>query len=931
MRPVSLIRELASPLGHFWPRMLINKIAVSMALVLIVTIFALTWYSWSEKVEFQRELTIKQFRDYAIQIANLTKKYVNSGRIDELEEVVSSFMMMKDEYDLLIKDVGFNNLIAIRHTDDSHIVNFTEKVKSIAPVESGENIQIKNGLIEFWRQIDSDKPSGWICIRRYTHPLDGLPLGYLKTTISVLIISIIFCFILLRKILQEPLRSLRRAAEFSEWLDMVQGNHLQLKSNSKEVEQLIKSINKASERMFQKGMQEKRNQLLIDAIRDIQTKYIEHVKITDLNACILAKIVQVSESEYGFFGEVKKGLRGKSYLKMRNFSKLSENILMQNFIEKYMPLNMEFHNQNNLFGIVLQTNKTVIANEPLRDPRRGGLPEGHPVLHSFMAVPIFNNKKLVAVVGLANRRGGYDKPLETYIQPLLEVVGSIVVAQHDDRNQTYYMRQHEQKEVLLRSILDTVTDSVITINMGGFIETANRATEKMFGHLSEDILSQHINRLIPNLFTPEFSRSYLSINESSYHNLEAIHKDGKRFPIEFTVNDFTIGDEKLFTVTIMDISHLQHESLTLGQTEQALFDMQRMVNAGTWDLNLKNNQFSASQNVFTIFGLANTKRMLDFDIVLQKLYEEDRQLVKLAIEQCVKNNEPFVVDVRIHDAGDNNVPRFGQIQGRSQSIPDSDSKKIVGIVQDVTDTRTLVQMKDEFITSISEEIRSPLAAIRGSIGLLTTEIAKVVTEKEKFLLDSAYQISDRLLIFLNDILDIEKMATGRTEFRMEFLECDNLLNAVVDANSALAREYKIKLNMEIKSKNIVLVADRQRIVQLMSILISNAVKHSSMNSIVDICAETIDDELFITVRDQGEGIPAELHNKLFDLYARTQYFRSDHPESTGLGLCIVKSIVDRHRGSILIDSTQGEGTTVSVRLPIPQQNITVLKYNKLSN
>jgi len=895
-----------------------------MALVLVVTIFALTWYSWSEKIWFQRETTIKQYRDYASQIASISKKYIEADRIDELEEVVSSFMMMKDGYELLIKDVGFNNLIALRHTDDGRIINITEKVKSIAPVESGENIQSKNGSIELWRPIDAEKPVGWIYIRRFVHALDGLPLNFLKTTISVLILSMIICFMLLRKILQEPLQSLRRAAEFSEWLDMVQGNHLQLKSDSKEVDQLVNSINKASERMFKKGIQEKRNRLLYDAILEIQTRYIENADVSDLNNCVLSKMVQVSESEFGFFGEVKKGLRGKSYLKMRNFSKIGENVLMQNFIEKYMPLNMEFHNQNNLFGIVLQTNKTVIANEPLRDPRRGGLPNGHPVLHSFIAIPLFKNNKMVAVVGLANKRGGYDKELESYLQPLLDVIGSIVVVQQHDRSQAIIMQQQEQKEVLFRSILDTVTDSVITINTGGFVETVNKATEKMFGLLREDMLSQHINSLIPDLFTPEFSQKYLSVKEPSYHNLEGIHKDGKKFPIEVTINDFVIGGEKLFTVTIIDISHLQHESATLSQTEQALYDMQRMVNAGTWELNLQNNQFKASNNLIAIFGLQINKSRIDFDLILQQIHEEDRQVVKLAIDQCVKNNEPFLVDVRIH--GDSNVSRYAQIQGRAQFIPGSKIQKIAGVVQDVTSTREIMQMKDEFITSISEEIRSPLASIRGSIGLLTTEIAKYITEKEKFLLDSAYQISDRLLIFLNDILDIEKMATGQTEFRMEFLECEKLLNAAIDANSALAKEYKIKMNLEITSKNIVLIADRQRLIQLMSILISNAIKHSPVNSIVNIHIETIDDMLQLVVKDQGDGIPAELQNKIFDLYARTQYFRSNQPESTGLGLCIVKSIVDRHLGSVNIDSKQGDGTTVTVRLPIPQQNITVLKY-----
>jgi len=112
--------------------------------------------------------------------------------------------------------------------------------------------------------------------------------------------------------------------------------------------------------------------------------------------------------------------------------------------------------------------------------------------------------------------------------------------------------------------------------------------------------------------------------------------------------------------------------------------------------------------------------------------------------------------------------------------------------------------------------------------------------------------------------------------------------------------------------------------QLLSILLSNAAKHSPLNSQVDVVVENLENSLVIMVRDCGEGIPSELQEKVFDLYSRIRCLRSDHPESTGFGLCIAKSIVDKHKGNITVVSEQGKGTTITVRLPIPQQNIAVL-------
>ena len=233
-------------------------------------------------------------------------------------------------------------------------------------------------------------------------------------------------------------------------------------------------------------------------------------------------------------------------------------------------------------------------------------------------------------------------------------------------------------------------------------------------------------------------------------------------------------------------------------------------------------------------------------------------------------------------------------------------------------------MKDEFITSVSEEIRSPLTSIRGSIGALSGQLAKQVTEKEKFLLDTAYQNTDRLILLINDILDIENIATGKTEFHMEFLEFQKILDATLLANYAIERDYGVKFNINKQGNDIVLIADKRRLLQLLKIVCLNAARHSAQGSVIDINASIDVGQLLVEIHDKGEGIPEDIKANVFNLYARTKYFHSDHPESTGLGLCVAKSIVDRHKGTIDIQSEVGAGTSVFIRFPIPQQNVAVL-------
>jgi PAS domain S-box-containing protein len=591
-------------------------------------------------------------------------------------------------------------------------------------------------------------------------------------------------------------------------------------------------------------------------------------------------------------------------------------------MEQYSPPNMEFHNTHNLFGAVLQTNKPTIANDAARDPRSGGLPPGHPPIFSFLALPVFYEDSIVAVIGVANRRGGYDQSLIEFLSPLLTSIGHVVVANRRKKRFEEERRQLEQKEALMRRILSTVSDSVITINKGGFIETVNCATESMFGYLNEEMINQHINQILPGLFDADFQSRYIAVNTAHYHDAVGKRKDGRTFAVELTVGEFKLGDAQMFTMTVIDLSHLQQSSNVLGRIDDMLFNVQRMVHAGTWEWHADSNRITASQEVFHILGMQEQQGWLDMGRFVEPIIEEDRQLLMLAIERCIDNKEPFVIEARLSDDSENS--RYAQIQGNPAVSDEGDVTQVVGVIQDVTEMSRKIKMKDEFITSVSEEIRSPLASIRGSIGILTGEVSKFISEKEKFLLDAAYQNTDRLLLLINDILDIEYIATGKTVFNMEFLECRKLLDTVLMANRAVEKNYGVTFELDIKTRDIVLIADKQRLIQLFSILMSNAAKHSPMGAKIQIIAELIDHSLVIMVRDNGEGIPVDMQPTLFDLYARTKYFKSHHPESTGLGLCVAKSIIERHKGSIDFESEEGKGTTIYVRLPVPQQNVAVL-------
>ena len=167
MRIKSPLDFIKNQVQKLWPRRIINKIAVTNVLTLFITICGLSWYALIERSSYQVETVVSQYKEYAAQIARVSKNYIESDSIDELEEVVSSFMMMDGRYDIAIKDVGFNTLVALRNSENNFAVNLKEGHKRIAPVVSGQYARVENGVIEVWHQIASENPVGCFCPHQY--------------------------------------------------------------------------------------------------------------------------------------------------------------------------------------------------------------------------------------------------------------------------------------------------------------------------------------------------------------------------------------------------------------------------------------------------------------------------------------------------------------------------------------------------------------------------------------------------------------------------------------------------------------------------------------------------------------------------------------------------------------------------------------------
>ncbi|UCD38427.1 MAG: PAS domain S-box protein, partial [Fidelibacterota bacterium] len=300
---------------------------------------------------------------------------------------------------------------------------------------------------------------------------------------------------------------------------------------------------------------------VLASISRVQSEFIADVEPRKVFDDLLEVLLEITESEYGFIGEVLYTEDGAPYLKTWSITNIAWNEEMQKFYEEHAPNGMEFRNLKTLFGEVMITGEPVIANEPATDPRRGGLPEGHPALDAFLGMPLHSGQELVGMAGVANRAGGYNQQLLGMLQPLLMTASNLMVAWRNIRLREAAEKALGESETRLRAIVDTAAEAIIVIDSKGIIENFNRGAELVFGYSTDDVIGRSVNLLMPESdgrHHDEYIRRYIKTGIRNVigtsREVTARRKDGSLFPIQLAVSEVALDDRLLFAGIVHDIT-----------------------------------------------------------------------------------------------------------------------------------------------------------------------------------------------------------------------------------------------------------------------------------------------------------------------------------------------------------------------------------------
>jgi PAS domain S-box-containing protein len=502
------------------------------------------------------------------------------------------------------------------------------------------------------------------------------------------------------------------------------------------------------------------------------------------------------------------------------------------------------------------------------------------------------------------------------------IIGFVAIARDISRQQ-----QAEEEISRFKTTLDMTLDCVFMfspeslrffyVNQGA-MEQVGFTYSELLRMTPVDIMTEHDVRSFRNMLQPMIDGRRNALTFESFHR----HRNGTLIPVEiFLQYIYPVDQEPRFVAIVRDITERRRTAENLAHAEERARLLLESAGEGIYGLDLLGNITFVNPATARMLGYDTIdligKRMHDFaqhsyhdktmypyrfSPTYKAITEGDIQRVSNEV-MWRKDGSSFPVEYTVTPIRKNN-----EIAGA------------VVIFNDITERKKVEHIKNEFISTVSHELRTPLTSVRGSLGLLVGGAGGELPDQAQTLVDIANKNTERLLLLINDILDIEKIESGKMVYHYKLLNLREFLETAIQANYAYGQPFGIRFKITQCPEQISVYADEDRLMQVMNNLLSNAAKFSNPGSQVELSAVRRMQKVRISVTDNGKGIPQNFQKHIFEKFAQADASDTRTLGGTGLGLSISKAIVEQHGGRIDFISRVNIGTTFFFDLPIWTQS-----------
>lgn len=552
----------------------------------------------------------------------------------------------------------------------------------------------------------------------------------------------------------------------------------------------------------------------------------------------------------------------------------------------------------------------------------------YPTIVSF---PISIGGRIWGVVSLLSSKAVTSDTLITDQESLLETLESIgfQIGHFVDRLEAYeaYLRSQERYYVAITGSNDGIWDWDLVSNEVFF---SPRYKEQL--GFEENELSNHFDTFRTLCHPDDFQ----SVMDQVQRHLETKERYEAEFRCRTKSGDYkwisargqaiwnAQGSPIRMAGSHRDISELKASEEARIEYEKRILESESMfrqlaenIREVFWILSAENQSFIYASPAFEeLWQKTCSSLYADRNVFLESVIEADRVRVTRAFDDEMAEDS-LDIEFRIQ----NSSGEIRWIWSRMFKALDSSGKRdrLYGIAHDITEKKEVERRVSEFYSTVSHELRTPLTSIRAALGLIEAGLTGEISEETCEYVVIARDNSDRLIRLINDILDIRKLEADKLELKFESITPQILVESTVDSLRAFSEGCGVAVTAEIGSTALI-NGDYDRLVQVLTNLISNAIKYTPSGKYVTITvSERDEDTLVFKIIDQGPGFAEDRIEEIFGLFQQLSCIENEMNTGTGLGLAIAKALIEKMGGEIGAHSTPGNGATFWFALPLQRK------------